>query len=54
MRRSGWLPSQVGGRTENAYVGKRSVPLTLFVDRNRIAAGQTGHGTIYALARRSY
>jgi hypothetical protein len=44
--------SQLGARTENAYVGKRSVRLTLFADRNHVAAGQTGHATIYALARR--
>jgi hypothetical protein len=43
--------SQLGGRTENAYVGKRSVRLTLFANRNRVAAGGTGHATIYALAR---
>jgi hypothetical protein len=44
--------SQLGGRAENAYVGKRSVRLTLFADRNHLAAGQVGHATIYALARR--
>jgi hypothetical protein len=44
--------SQLGGRTENVYVGKRSVRLTLFADRNHVAAGQIGHATIYALARR--
>ncbi len=44
--------SQLGARTENVYVGKRSVRLTLFADRNHVAAGQTGHATIYALARR--
>jgi hypothetical protein len=44
--------SQLGARTENAYVGKRSVRLTLFADRNRVAAGQLGHATVYALARR--
>jgi hypothetical protein len=43
--------SQLGARTENVYVGKRSVRLTLFADRNRVAAGETGHATIYALAR---
>jgi hypothetical protein len=44
--------SQLGARTENVYVGKRSVRLTLFADRNRIAAGEQGHATVYALARR--
>jgi phosphate-selective porin len=44
--------SQLGGRTENVYVGKRSVRLTLFADRNHVAPGQVGHATIYALARR--
>jgi hypothetical protein len=44
--------SQLGGRTENVYVGKRSVRLTLFADRNQVAAGQVGHATVYVLARR--
>jgi hypothetical protein len=44
--------SRLGARTENVYVGKRSVRLTLFADRNHVAAGQTGRATIYALARR--
>ena len=44
--------SQLGARSENVYVGKRSVKLTLFADRNHVAAGETGHATIYALARR--
>ena len=44
--------SQLGARTENVYVGKRSVRLTLFADRNHVAAGETGRATIYALARR--
>jgi hypothetical protein len=43
--------SQLGARTEDAYVGKRSVRLTLFANANRVAEGQTGHATIYALAR---
>lgn len=43
--------SQLGGRTENVYVGRRSVRLTLFADTNRVAVGETGHATIYALAR---
>jgi hypothetical protein len=43
---------RIGGRSENDYVGKRSVRLTLFVNRNEVAPGQTAHGTIYALARR--
>jgi len=44
---------QVGARADNQYVGKRSARLTLFVNRNLVAAGQVGHGTIYALARRA-
>jgi hypothetical protein len=44
--------SQLGARSENVYVGKRSVKLTLFADRNHVAPGETGHATIYALARR--
>jgi len=40
------------GGTENVYVGKQSVRLTLFADRSHVAAGQTGYATIYALARR--
>ena len=45
--------SQVGGRSENAYPGRRSVRLTLFADRGRVGAGQTARGTIYVLARRA-
>jgi hypothetical protein len=45
--------SEIGGRTENDYVGRRSVRLTLFVDRNEVAAGQSADGTIYVLARRA-
>jgi hypothetical protein len=45
--------SQIGARAENDYAGRRSVRLTLFADRNRVAAGQDGHGTIYFLARRA-
>jgi len=45
--------AQVGLSTENDYVGKRSVRLTLFVNPNLVAPGETGHGTIYALARRA-
>ena len=41
------------GRAENDYPGRRSVRLTLFADRNRVAPGQVGHGTIYVLARRA-
>jgi len=44
---------RLGGRAENDYVGKRSVRLTLFVNRNEVAVGQSAHGTIYALARRA-
>ena len=44
---------QIGARAENDYSGRRSVRLTLFADRNRVAAGQDGHGTIYVLARRA-
>ena len=43
----------LGGRAENDYVGKRSVRLTLFADRNEVAAGQSAHSTIYVLARRA-
>jgi hypothetical protein len=45
--------SEIGGRTENDYVGRRSVRLTLFADRNEVAAGQSADGTIYVLARRA-
>jgi hypothetical protein len=45
--------SRVGGRSENAYPGRRSVRLTLFADRARVAAGQTARGTIYVLTRRA-
>ena len=45
--------SEIGARTENDYVGRRSVRLTLFANRNVVAAGQNGHGTIYVLARRA-
>ena len=44
---------RIGARADNQYVGKRSARLTLFVNRNLVAAGQVGHGTIYALARRA-
>jgi len=44
---------RIGARAENDYAGKRSVRLTLFADRNRVAPGQVGHGTIYVLARRA-
>ena len=44
---------RLGGHAENDYVGKRSVRLTLFVNRNEVAVGQSAHGTIYALARRA-
>jgi hypothetical protein len=44
--------SAVGGRADNAYAGRRSIRLTLFADRNRVAPGQTAEGTLYALARR--
>ncbi|HEX2105390.1 MAG TPA: hypothetical protein VHF51_17185 [Solirubrobacteraceae bacterium] len=46
--------SRIGARAENDYRGRRSVRLTLFADRNAVAAGQSGHGTIYVLARRAY
>jgi hypothetical protein len=45
--------SEVGGRSDNAYPGRRSVRLTLFADRNRVGEGETAHGTIYVLARRA-
>jgi len=44
--------AEVGFRADNDYVGKRSVRLTLGVNPNKVAQGQTGHGTIYVLARR--
>lgn len=44
---------QIGPRTDSDYVGKRSARLTLSANRNLVAAGQVGHGTIYALARRA-
>jgi len=44
--------AQVGFRTENDYVGKRSVRLTLGTNRAKVAAGQNGTADIYALARR--
>jgi hypothetical protein len=44
---------RIGGRTENDYAGKRSMRLTLFADRNRVAPGQDATGTIYVLARRA-
>jgi len=44
--------ADVGFRADNDYVGKRSVRLTLGVNPNNVAQGQTGHGTIYVLARR--
>jgi hypothetical protein len=43
---------RLGGRADNHYVGKRSVRLTLAVNPNEVAVGQSAHGTIYALARR--
>jgi hypothetical protein len=45
--------ARIGGRSENAYPGRRSVRLSLFADRNRVADGQTARGTIYVLARRA-
>jgi hypothetical protein len=44
---------QIGARAENDYSGRRSVRLTLFADRKRVAAGEVGHGTVYVLARRA-
>jgi hypothetical protein len=35
------------------YVGKRSVRVTLVVNRNEVAPGETAEDTIYALARRA-
>jgi hypothetical protein len=35
------------------YPGKRSVRVTLTVNRNEVAPGETAEGTIYALARRA-
>ena len=45
--------AQVGLRADNDYVGKRSVRLTLFANRAKVAAGEDGQGTIYVLARRA-
>jgi hypothetical protein len=44
---------QIGPRADSDYVGKRSARLTLSANRSLVAAGQVGHGTIYALARRA-
>jgi hypothetical protein len=35
------------------YVGKRSVRVTLVVNRNEVSAGETAEDTVYALARRA-
>jgi hypothetical protein len=45
--------ANVGLRAENDYVGKRSVRLTLFVNRAQVAPGEQVSATIYALARRA-
>jgi hypothetical protein len=45
--------AEIGVRADNDYVGRRSARLTLSANRNLVAAGQNGHGTIYALARRA-
>jgi len=48
--------SEVGAQLTNAkrsYTGKRSVRLTLEANRNEVAAGETGDGTVYVLARRA-
>ena len=45
--------SLVGLRADNDYVGKRSVRLTLFTNRAKVAAGEHASATIYALARRA-
>jgi len=37
--------AEVGFRADNDYVGKRSVRLTLGVNPNKVAQGQTGHAT---------
>jgi len=44
--------SLVGARSENDYVGKRSVRLTLSTNRAKLEAGQHATALIYALARR--
>jgi hypothetical protein len=48
--------SEIGAQLTNpkrSYAGKRSVRLTLEANRSRVAAGQTGEGTVYVLARRA-
>jgi hypothetical protein len=48
--------SEIGAQLTNpkrSYAGRRSVRLTLEANRNRVAAGQTGEGTVYVLARRA-
>jgi hypothetical protein len=46
--------AEVGGVVRDVhYPGKRSVRLTLFVNPNKVAPGQTGKGTLYLLARRA-
>ncbi len=45
---------QIGGAASDAqYPGKRSVRVQLFVNRNLVAKGESGHGTVYLLARRA-
>jgi hypothetical protein len=48
--------SEIGAQLRNvkrSYVGRRSVRLTLEVNPNKVARGETGEGTIYLLARRA-
>ena len=45
---------QIGGVVaDTGYGGKRSVRVKLFVNRNKVGAGQVGKGTLYLLARRA-
>jgi hypothetical protein len=48
--------SEIGAQLTNpkrSYVGRRSVRLTLEANRSKVAAGETGEGTVYVLARRA-
>ncbi len=45
---------QVGGSVNDVnYSGKRSVRVNLFVNRNLVKKGETGHGTVYLWAKRA-
>jgi hypothetical protein len=48
--------SEIGAQLTNAkrgYAGRRSVRLTLEASRTKVAAGETGDGTVYVLAKRA-